>query len=114
MISKIRRDELTLSDIKDALSQNLGLRLFLYTGQLDSFVPPSVADEERKELENLITYREFSNSGHEVFTPKIKFGKTYLQKINMWSAAQEVADSYALKTWVDKLVSIQHFGDNPP
>lgn len=66
-ISKLKRDDIDLSEFKQVLENHPELKFVLYVGKLDSIVPPSILDEELEVIENLVTYREFENSGHEGF-----------------------------------------------
>ena len=54
-------------DLKNSLIANPNLPFFLYSGHKDVFVPIETFAEEVALLGNLITYREFTTSGHEGF-----------------------------------------------
>lgn len=53
--------------LKASLEQNPSLPFFLYSGHKDVFVPMETFVEEVTMLGNMITYRQFPNSGHEGF-----------------------------------------------
>jgi pimeloyl-ACP methyl ester carboxylesterase len=58
-------DPLTLDDVRSSLERNPSLRLFLYAGQKDTFVPVETFKEEVSRLGGLVEYRLFQASGHE-------------------------------------------------
>lgn len=53
--------------LKTSLQKNPALPFYLYSGEKDVFVPIETFKEEVAALGNLITYRQFPNSGHEGF-----------------------------------------------
>ncbi|MDD5209929.1 MAG: alpha/beta fold hydrolase [Elusimicrobiales bacterium] len=58
-------DPLRLEDVRSSLEQNPALRLFLYAGQKDTFVPVETFKEEVSSLGVLVEYKLFGSSGHE-------------------------------------------------
>lgn len=58
-------DPLTLAAVRSSLEQNPSLRLFLYAGQKDTFVPVETFKEEVSVLGGLVDYKLFPDSGHE-------------------------------------------------
>lgn len=58
---------MTPAQLKASLEKNPKLPFFLYSGYKDVFVPVESFEEEVSVLGNLITYRQFENSGHEGF-----------------------------------------------
>lgn len=60
-------DPLTIDSVKEALTNNPELKLFLYSGQKDVFVPVDTFTEETQKLNGMIQYTNFQNSGHEGF-----------------------------------------------
>lgn len=58
---------MTPEALKASLEKNPSLPFFLYSGVKDVFVPIETFTEEVNLLGELITYREFPNSGHEGF-----------------------------------------------
>jgi pimeloyl-ACP methyl ester carboxylesterase len=60
-------DPLTIDAVKKSLRANPNLKLFLYAGQQDVFVPVETFTEEAQNLNSLITFQIFPDSGHEGF-----------------------------------------------
>lgn len=58
-------DPLTLADVRSSLEQNPSLKLYLYAGQKDTFVPVETFKEEVSSLGGFVDYKLFGNSGHE-------------------------------------------------
>ncbi len=65
-------DELKIEDVKLALLKNPGLKLYIYSGHQDVFVPEDSFSEEAEKLKGLINYTKFENSGHEGFHTESK------------------------------------------
>jgi len=68
LLKEVNVQKLMTPDMmKDTLKKNPALPFFLYSGLKDVFVPVETFTEEVLALGNLITYREFADSGHEGF-----------------------------------------------
>jgi homoserine acetyltransferase len=72
-------DPLKLSEVKKSLLKNPALRVYLYAGQKDVFVPVDTFTEEANELKNLINFNVFPNSGHEGFNVEQKIWNDLVQ-----------------------------------
>ena len=59
--------QMTPAMLKQALTANPQMPFFLYSGEKDVFVPVETFVEEVTALGNLLTYRQYPNSGHEGF-----------------------------------------------
>ena len=62
-----KKDPLLLSTLKDSLARAPQLKLFLYSGQLDVYVPKETYAEEVQLLGSRIQYTNFEDSGHDVY-----------------------------------------------
>jgi pimeloyl-ACP methyl ester carboxylesterase len=62
-----KTDDLTLAEIKQSLQMNPQVPFYLYSGQLDVFVPVETFAEEISFLGSLVNYSSFPTSGHEGF-----------------------------------------------
>ncbi len=65
--SVTKLDPLSLDLVKKSLEMYPDLKLYLYSGQKDVFVPVDTFAEEAFKLNTLINYHIFPNSGHEGF-----------------------------------------------
>jgi len=60
-------DPLTLDSVKNSLNKNPQLKLYLYAGEKDVFVPINTFREEEAMLRGQIQFIIFKESGHEGF-----------------------------------------------
>ena len=60
-----KKDPLPLSTLKDSLARASQIKLFLYSGQLDVYVPKETYAEEVQLLGSRIQYTNFEDSGHD-------------------------------------------------
>lgn len=74
-------DPLTLESVKASLKKHPELRLFLYAGAKDVFVPTATFEEEARELKGLIHFEIFPESGHEGFNTEQKIWDDLLAPI---------------------------------
>lgn len=65
-------DPLTLAAVRAGLAENPSLKLHLYSGRQDAFVPVATFDEEASALGGLIDYTAFPDSGHEGYSTEGK------------------------------------------
>lgn len=63
----IARNPLNLKKIKSNLKEREDLKFYLYSGRLDTLVPPGTFKEEIALFGDLIEYKEFEGSGHGGF-----------------------------------------------
>ncbi len=69
-----QQDKLTLKDVGSALNLSPHGRVFLYSGDLDPWIPPVLFTEEVAELGGQIFYRPLIGVGHEgYYTERIVF-----------------------------------------
>jgi pimeloyl-ACP methyl ester carboxylesterase len=62
---KVKADVLKTEDLKSALEKHLNVKLYIYSGGIDTLVPPSTFNEMTSELGKLVEYQNFPNSGHD-------------------------------------------------
>lgn len=78
----IAADPLRLDSLEKSLAAHPELKMFLYAGQKDSFVPPTALQEEIRRLGQRVTYREFTQSGHEGFYTEQRILNDLLHGLN--------------------------------
>jgi pimeloyl-ACP methyl ester carboxylesterase len=66
-ILQLPRSPLTIASFKEALEKNPNVPFYLYSGDLDTFVPQENFTEETQEVGSLIHYTNFMGTGHDGF-----------------------------------------------
>ena len=74
---------LRLKDVEMSLKKYQNLKLYLYSGELDTFSPPIIFQESANlGLDNLI-YKNFKHSGHEGFMSEYEIWQTIISATKM-------------------------------
>jgi hypothetical protein len=66
LIKKLQQNFMTIANLKNTLEANKNLNLYLYSGQLDSYVPVENFAEQLAIIKDLpnVHYRHFNGTGH--------------------------------------------------
>lgn len=85
MVKFLPQDTLTIESFKRVMKSNLRLRFYLYSGQLDPFVPVESFTEELKEMEGVqnFIYRNFTSSGHEGYQTEGKIWRDLIKEVSI-------------------------------
>ncbi|MDA8131266.1 MAG: alpha/beta fold hydrolase [Elusimicrobia bacterium] len=73
-------DPLTLDAVRTSLAENPSLKLYLYAGRKDTFVPVDTFREEVSVLGGLVEYTAFPDSGHEGYSTEGKVWDDLLRR----------------------------------